>query len=401
MSGATVLDLVLLLIFVAYAVRMYRVGLVTGALSLVGFLVGGLLGLWLLPRVLSGWLTADGPSLWRGVALIFGVLVIASLGQTLGALAGLRLRSLVRVRPARVVDSVLGALLSIVVTAALAWFVVGAVGGLLPPSASRAVAHSRVLQGIDRAMPIQADRVIAGAQRMLDQQGFPRVFSGVRVEPVRPVDPPDPGVAKGRGVDAAAASIVKVTGVATACSRGQEGSGWVAAPHRVVTNAHVVAGVAHPTVRVRGTGRALRATTVVFDPDRDVAVLAVPDLSARPLPTGGELGHGDAAVVAGFPQDGPYRVSSARVRAVLDAHGADIYGNPGVDRMVYSFRGEVQHGNSGGPLLSPSGQVVGTVFAKSIDHSGTGYALTLDETRDLVRQAAGETEAVPTGSCTH
>lgn len=398
MSGGTILDLLLVLLFAAYAVEMYRVGVVAGGLALVGFLGGGLLGLWVVPPLVEQWMTTGDPTLWRGLALVFGVLLLATLGQQLGRLAGLRLRSLVRVRPARVVDSVLGGVLSVVVTAALAWFVAGALSGVLPASAQRAVSQSRVLQGIDAVMPVQAGQVVAGAQRTLDRQGFPRVFTGLQLEPLHPVEPPKQST--GQGVDAAAASIVKITGVADACVRGQEGSGWVAAPHRVVTNAHVVAGVDHPTVHVGGNGTTYPATTVVFDPRRDVAVLAVPGLSATPLSTGGELQHGDSAVVAGYPRGGPYDVGGARVRAVLDAHGADIYGTPGVDRQVYSFRGTVQPGNSGGPLLSPSGQVVGTVFAKSVDHPHTGYALTLEETRSLVQQAARATQPVSTGACT-
>jgi S1-C subfamily serine protease len=138
---------------------------------------------------------------------------------------------------------------------------------------------------------------------------------------------------------------------------------------------------------------------VIFDPRRDLAVLAVPNLAAPALPLGRQLSRGDSAVVAGFPLDGPYRLDAARVRTVLDARGADIYGDPGTVREVYSLFARVQPGNSGGPLLSKTGAVVGIVFAKSLDDESTGYALTLDEAAPVLRKGRNATAAVGTGGC--
>jgi len=401
MGAATVLDIVLVLVVAGYAAAMYRVGLMAGALSMAGFLGGGLLALWLLPDLLRRWSQTADQVVLQGLLCAAGVLVAAGLGARIGGFVGRRLRALVRVRPARIVDSLLGAVASVVVTATLLWFVAGAVHASLPPAASRAVGHSRVLAGIGAVMPSAADQAFTGALRVLDEHGFPRVFTGLSPEPILPVRPPEPGVVDGRGIEAAAASVVKVTGLARACGQVQEGSGWVAAPQRVVTNAHVVAGVTHPMVQPGGTGRSYRATTVVFDPNRDLAVLAVPGLQARALPTGAALTHGDSAVVAGYPGDGPYDVEAARVRAQLNAFGADIYGNSGVERRVYSLNTKVRPGNSGGPLLSPTGQVVGTVFARSVDDPRTGYALTLAESRPLVARAAWANQPVSTGACTN
>ena len=308
MSGAIILDIVLLLVLGAYATGMYRAGLVAGALSIVGLLGGGLLALWGLPALLQEWSLAAEDPLVRGLALIVGVLAAAALGQQLGARLGERWRSWVTFEPAKVADSLLGAVAAVVVGAGLIWFLAGAVIGTLPSPAPQALTSSRVLQGIDRAMPAEADRVLSNAYNALDVNGFPRVFTGVAPEAIRPVDPPDPGVVEGQGVEAAADSVVKVTGMAPDCGRGSSGSGWVAAPQRVVTNAHVVAGVDRPTVQVGGEGQRYAATTVAFDPQRDVAVLAVPDLDAPSLPAGGEQSHGDAVVVAGFPLGGPYDV---------------------------------------------------------------------------------------------
>lgn len=398
MTGATILDIVLVLVLAAYASGMYRAGLVASALSILGLLGGGLLALWGLPGPLHEWaVTANAPEA-RGVFLVIGVLFAAALGQHLGGLLGARWRSWVTFEPARVLDSVLGAIAAVAVGAGLFWLVAGAIVGTLPSPAPQSVTGSRVLQGIDRTMPASADRVLGGVYEALDVNGFPRVFTGVQPEAIRPVDPPDPGVTEGRGIESAASSVVKVTGRAD-CGRGQSGSGWVAAPQRVVTNAHVVAGVDNPSIQVGGTGRSYAATTVAFDPESDVAVLAVPDLQAEPLPTGEDQSHGDAVVVAGFPLGGPYDLESGRVRDRIEARGASIDGRPGVTRDVYSVNADVEQGNSGGPLLSPTGQVVGTVFAKSVSDSGTGYVLTLDETRSVVDEGIRADSPVDTGSC--
>lgn len=399
MTGATILDIVLVLVLAAYATGMYRAGFVAGALSIAGLLGGGLLALWGLPGLLQEWSVAAEDPMVRGLLLVVGVLVAAAIGQQIGARIGERWRSWVTFEPARVVDSLLGAIAAVVVGAGLVWLVAGAVVGTLPSPAPQSVTNSRVLQGIDRAMPAEADHVLSGAYRALDANGFPRVFTGVQPEAIRPVDPPDPGVAEGRGVEAAADSVVKVTGTAAECRRGQSGSGWVAAPQRVVTNAHVVAGVDNPSVQIGGTGRTYRATTVAFDPQRDVAVLAVPELSAEPLPAGGDQSHGDGVVVAGFPLGGPYELEPGRIRDRIDARGAGIDGTPGANRDVYAVSAAVEQGNSGGPLLSRTGQVVGTVFAKSVTDSGTGYVLTLDETRPVIEEGTRATEPVSTGSC--
>jgi S1-C subfamily serine protease len=153
------------------------------------------------------------------------------------------------------------------------------------------------------------------------------------------------------------------------------------------------------TLRIKGTGASYEGRVVVFDPQRDLAVVAAPDLPAQPLGQGDALERGDSGVVAGFPLDGPYRLDAARVRDVVQARGSDIYGSSGTSREVYSLYARVRPGNSGGPLLSTSGDVVGVIFAKSLDDNSTGYALTLDEARPVLRAAASASNPVSTGPC--
>jgi S1-C subfamily serine protease len=397
MSG--VLDLVLAFMLVSYAFIGYRHGFVVSVMSLTGFLAGGALGMWLLPVLLRHWDTVDNNVVSRTAVLILGVFAFASLGQAVAVAVGNRMRSGLQDQPERVADSVLGAVATVLAISVLIWFLAGAVRGGAQTPLAKAIGTSRIVSTIDRFVPPQTARLFAGFQSVLDREGFPRVFEGVRAEPIAPIAPPNKQLAFGAGVSRAGDSIVKITGEASSCNREQEGSGWVVAPERVVTNAHVVAGTTSERVRIQGVGRFYDARVVVFDPKRDLAVLSVPGLRAPTSRQGPDLRRADGAVVAGFPLNGPYRLDSARVRDVLKATGADIYGTPGVGRQVYSLYARVQPGNSGGPLLSPSGDVVGIVFARSLDDDKTGYALTLDEARPILDIASSSSTPVSTGEC--
>ncbi len=400
MSAGTLIDLLLVLLLASYAISGYRQGLVVSVLSVVGFLGGGALGMAVLPKLMSGWSLATQSSLLPRLVLVGLVLVFASIGQSLAVQVGRRLRRGLRARPALRIDAALGAVASLAAVAVLMWFVAGGLRGISSGAVARAVGESRVLRGIDSVVPPATAGLFTGFRQMLDQGGFPRVFDGLAAEPITPVDPPSGSLAASAAVQAATASVVKITGVAAACRQGQEGSGWVISAHRVVTNAHVVAGLGEVTVRVKGVGPGLSGRVVVFDPGRDLAVIDVPSLSAAPLPLGAQVDSGADAVVAGFPLDGPLRLDAARVRQRLVATGQDIYGQPGKTREIYSLYTRVEPGNSGGPLLSPTGAVIGVVFAKSLDDDLTGYALTLNEAAPVLEQAVTASTPVSTGACT-
>jgi len=393
------LDIALALMLVGYGVIGYRHGFVVSVMSLVGFLAGGALGMWLMPPLLRQWDSVDNNLVWRTLVLVVGVFVFAALGQAIAVSVGFRIRSGLRDEPGRLADSMLGAVATVLAVSMLVWFLAGAVRNGTQTPLARAIGTSRIISTIDRLVPAQTARLFAGFQSVLDSEGFPRVFEGVRAEPIAAIAPPDTRLAVGPGVVRAAGSIVKITGVASSCNREQEGSGWVVAPERVVTNAHVVAGTTSENVRIQGLGRSYDAHVVIFDPKRDLAVLSVPGLPARASTQGASLKRSGGAVVAGFPLNGPYELDTARVRDVLTATGADIYDSPGVVRQVYSLYARVQPGNSGGPLLSPSGQVVGILFARSLDDTNTGYALTLDEARPVLDAANRFSSPVSTGGC--
>jgi S1-C subfamily serine protease len=389
------IDLILLIVMVWYAVSGYRQGLAVGALSLGGFLGGALLAMIVVPAITQR--LAAG--LQRSFIVLAGVLLLAWLGQLLGVLVGAKVRDQLTFRPAQVVDQLLGALAGLVSVALVIWFVGGALRASPSPTIARAVASSRVLAAVDGVVPDKLTTLANSFRDAVAGSTFPRVFAGVGPERILPVDPPDSGAMPSSVLRRARRSIVKITGEAHSCSRGQEGSGFVIAAERVATNAHVVAGVRTPNVQISGGGRRYEARVVLFDPKRDIAVLAVPGLKAPALRMGRNLGSGGDAVVAGFPRNGPFVASPARVRTVVQASGEDIYGRPGAARQVYSLYAEVKPGNSGGPLLAVDGALAGVVFAKSLDDSDTGYALTLEESRGDLVAGGRATSRVSTGGC--
>jgi S1-C subfamily serine protease len=331
----------------------------------------------------------------------FGLLVVvvgAVVGQLLATLLGSALRRELTWRPLRTLDSLAGGAVSVISVLLVAWLVGTALAHTSSSGVARQVDNSRVLRDVDHVMPTDARTWFGSFRRLLDQDGLPEVFGGIGPDSIVPVAPPDPKLAHSRAVRTAEPDVVKIVGVADACSRQLEGSGFLFAPDRVMTNAHVVAGVESPTVQTTD-GQSLHAHVVLYDPQRDVAVLLVPGLSGSPLQFAGPLGRGQSTIVAGYPENGPFDAVAARIRAVQNARGPDIYQNREVTRQIYSLYSIVRPGNSGGPLLTPSGTVAGVVFAAAVDSSHTGYALTAHEVSVDAAKGRAATTTVPTQGC--
>ena len=214
----------------------------------------------------------------------------------------------------------------------------------------------------------------------------------------REVAAPDPALRNSQIVINAKRSVIKVLGTAPSCSRRIEGSGFVYADERVMTNAHVVAGTRDVQVEVNGDR--LDATVVVYDPERDLAVLYVPELRAPVLPfIERPAATGANAIVLGFPLDGPYNAQSARVRDLSRITGPDIYDSNDVTREIYTIRALVRSGNSGGPLVTPNGRVLGVIFAAAADNPNVGFALTASEAAGTAKAGTERTRGVKTGDC--
>ncbi len=358
--------------------------------GLLGGLVGGAI---LAPHVVPLGASAATQSLLALVVLIAG----AALGQALGWAVGRRVWSMARrVSFLGSLDSVAGALVSVVAVLLATWFVAYNLSNGPFPTVSNEIRTSAIVQGLDGALP-RPPNVLSEARRMLNRFGFPEVFADLPPAPAGPVPVPS-GHQAAEVAARIAPSTVRITG--DACGMVLEGSGFVGAPHYVVTNAHVVAG-AHDIVVTSPDHGTENATVVLFDPKIDLAVLRVavtpgPVLRLDP----GEVGRGQKGAVLGYPGGGPLAFGPAAVRRQLDAVGRDIYGNALVTRTVYELQAVVRPGNSGGPLVSLTGEVIGVVFAASTTDPNVGYALTSVEALNDLHRAAGRTAAVSTQACT-
>ncbi|HEX5565565.1 MAG TPA: MarP family serine protease [Streptomyces sp.] len=395
-----VLDVLLLLAAAWFAVVGYRQGFVVGVLSVVGFLGGGLIAVYLLPVIWNEVADGASPGTLGAVGAVIVVIVCASVGQAFTTHLGNRLRRHITWSPARILDATGGALVNVAAMLLVAWLIGSALAATALPTISREVRGSRVLQGVSHALPESADTWFADFTSILAQKGFPQVFAPFANEPITSVPPPDPALTDSAVVARAKQSIVKVVGTAPSCGKMVEGTGFVFAKGRVMTNAHVVGGVEEPTVQVGGEGRLHDATVVLYDWERDIAVLDVPSLQAPALRFAqGDAETGDGAIVAGFPENGAFDVRPARVRGRIQIDGPDIYRRDMVRRDVYSLHATVRQGNSGGPLLTPDGKVYGVIFAKSMKDDNTGYALTNDEVRPDIVQGRAARGPVDSQGC--
>ncbi|MFR9726111.1 MarP family serine protease [Streptomyces sp. MS19] len=372
-----VLDVVLILGAVLAGVSGYQRGLVAGVISLAGFVGGAVIGVWLLPFAIEP--LTPGSVGATTVALLV-VLIPAAVGQAVTWPLALRLRQGVRRAPTRWLDGVGGAVFNAVALLLVAWI---AASALLPtPSAglNREVQGSRVLGTVQDRMPDQAPTWFSRATRALTDAGFPQVFDPFANAPTAQVPEPSGDNVTDAAVAAARDSTVKIT-AASGLGSGQEGSGFVFADGRVMTNAHVVDGADAVVVQVGGVGERLDASVVLADAGVDVAVLDVPGLGAPTVALAGDADRGDPAVVAGYPQNGGLDLRAATVAGRTSARGQDIHGDSMVTRDIYTIRSLVRPGNSGGPLLTTEGEVYGMVFARSVTDSDTGYVLTADQIR--------------------
>jgi S1-C subfamily serine protease len=389
------LDLIIILICIGFAVSGYRQGFVVGVMSFVGFVGGLLVGVWLVPQVMSHFRS----SLVVSTISLCAVLALAVIGQVIATTIGGRVRRELTWRPIQAVDQGAGAVVSVISVLLVTWFLGLALSSSSMPLVVSQVQSSRILAGIQKVLPKDSATWFRSFSSVLGRSGFPQVFGPFTQETIANVPAPDSAVLGEAGVKSAESSIVKIVGDAPGCGKQIEGSGFVFSPQHVMTNAHVVGGVTSPTVQIGGVGQYYRAKVVLYDPETDIAVLYVPGLQASALKFDTSAKAEDDAVVAGFPEDGPFSAVAARIRQEMDAQGQDIYDQNTVTRDIFSLYSTVLQGNSGGPLLSPSGEVYGVVFAKSLQDSTTGYALTASQVSQDAQQGADLTSAVDTDGC--
>ncbi len=384
-------DLLLALVLLAAFVGGLSRGLLGTLGGLLGLVVGGVAAFWLVPVVND----ALPSSTWRGPIVVLVAILLPLLGGSAGASLGGVLRRGVDRTPLKPVDRVLGGVANLVVAAIAASFVGSAIAATGVPVVAPAVASSRVLHTIDRLTPAPVSRALASVRQAVLAQGLPQLdllLPGI-TPTIPSVDLADPALAQ------AARSVARIAGTAYACGTSSTGSGFVIAPDRVVTNAHVVAGVDRPVVELPGAP-ARQGRIVYFDPVNDLAVIAVDHLQAPVLTIAPTLAANSVAVVQGYPYGGPLTSGGAQVVAVETTPLPDIYGHGATDREIYALAAQVRPGNSGGPLLTTAGQAAGLVFARAEKNPDLGFAMTTAELLPVVAQASGLDSTVSSGACT-
>jgi hypothetical protein len=376
-------DVGIVVFVLALAALGYERGLLASALPLAGFVAGAWLGARVGPELLEG-----------GSESRYAPLVAVGTGVLLGALLAVTLDGVahaIRPRPggaASLLDGVGGAAVLAALALLLAW-AFGAValhsGGSESRGLREAVQSSTILAALNEALPPSGP--LLRVLRRVDPRQSVR-------GPDANVPPPDPSILEDPEVSTAAASAVRVLG--TACGLGVAGSGWAIDSELVITNAHVVAGQDDTTVSLEG-GPELDAEAVHYDPDNDLAVLAVPGLGAEPLALAARAPKGADAAVIGYPENGPLSLTPARLGRTGEVTSEDAYGRGPVRRSMTPFRAEVRSGNSGGPVVDAAGDVVATVFAAShSDGAETGLGV---PDRIVSEAMAGELRSVDTGPC--
>jgi S1-C subfamily serine protease len=392
MLAARLLDVLLILLFLVYLGEGWRNGFARSVATIAGIVIGGLAAFFAIPFVAQ---LIPAP-FWRTVITVaIGVALLVG-GHAAGNAIGRAIRGRIRETALSVPDRVFGALANLITSALVTALIAGSVGALGIPFLSTAISGSWVLRGIETLTPAPVDAALARLRSVVLEEGLPTIgeaLGGVSTSPGLPdVDTGTDALA------AAARSVVRISGNAYACGQNQSGTGFVVAKDRIVTNAHVVAGVPEPVVEAPN-GQALDARVVYFDPEDDLAVVAVLGLDVKPLDLSQELDVGDDAVVDGYPFGGPFQTGPAEVLAISTEQIEDIYGTDTSAREVYSLAARVNPGNSGGPLLTTKGDVAGVVFARSASDDDLGYAMTNTELAPVVDKAAGFSEAIQPGSC--
>jgi S1-C subfamily serine protease len=384
-------DLIILVAVVGSALHGLLQGAAVQLFSFGGFGIGLAVGALIAPTVTRGF----NDDLSRVLASVVAVFGLAGLLGGAGRYLGVRVWGALRRMRLGAADAAGGAAIATVATLLAVWLIADMFKYTGVPAISSTIQRSVVIRGLYGTLS-SPPPVFSRIARLLYPSGLPPPFAELEPPPARPVPLPSTPEVQA-AIAAARASTVRVMGFG--CGGVKSGSGFVAGPGFVVTNAHVVAGIDRPFVE-DSRGRH-RTTPVYFDPDTDLAVLRTSGLAGRPLPLVRSIARrGQIGAVLGYPGGGAFDAAPASVRTEFDAAGRDIYGGQVITRNVYQLEVQVVPGNSGGPFVRPDGHVLGVIFSTSAFREKIGYALTAEEVGPVIDQAPSLRNLVDTGNCT-
>ncbi|MHA7268543.1 MarP family serine protease [Arthrobacter sp. HLT1-20] len=391
MFGFSWLDAVLILWLLWQLIYGLKTGLVVGLGGLAGFVAGAAAAFFAAPFVNQ---FAPSPG-WRTAMVLGATVVLIASGHALGMRFGRAIGRRVKSDSIRSVNRILGGVLNVFVAALVISMLAFSVSNLGIPAVSKQLSDSKVISRIEAWTPDPVKAAAAQIRSLVLDEGIPALLNpaGPNVQVAAPNA--DTNTAAWNN---AARSVLKISGTAFQCGQNQTGTGFVVSPGRVLTNAHVVAGVVRPVVQTQTQG-VLPARVVFFDPVKDLAILAVDSLDAAPLPAAETARNNTAAAFAGYPLGGPLQVRPATVLSSGPMMVPDITGGQKSLLDVYQLAGNVQSGNSGGPLLDSDGRVVGVIFAKATTQNNIGFALTMEEAGPVIAAAPQLNSAVSAGSC--
>ncbi|MFB7723235.1 MarP family serine protease [Nocardia sp. NPDC056100] len=393
MTQSNVLDLMVLAAMLFAALQGYRRGVITALLGFTGVLGGVWFGAQLIDAVRP--YLPLGPVGW--VLMVTAIVAAVVGGQFGGEWLARRVLRVDRARRFQRIDAIAGGCCQALAVPVAVWLLATAVAVTAGANIVAVLDDSQTVRAMDTVAPywlVNMSRTFASPLRELG----PVQDDEWSTPPAERALAPDAAILSGPAAAAAQRSVLRVSGTAEGCGR-LTGTGFVIAPERVLTNAHVVAGMSE--ISVREAGRALWGTVVAFDPGNDLAVVEVPGLSAPPVVVAaGPADPGASVMVLGYPGGGSYTAAAGRVLARTVRQVPDVYHVAVAPRWIYQVSGAVREGDSGGPLVDSQGRVLGIVFAADSAGRDIGYAM---DVRRALGQLGGDAlrsiRPVPTGPC--
>jgi S1-C subfamily serine protease len=389
-------------IFIAAAFLIFgwigsRRGILRTILSIIGLIVGGAAGAIATPSIQS--LISNSAFGFKPTIGLTSIILGASLGMFLFGVLGSFLRVVLLPLPfMKTIDSLIGFGLAIVAVASISSTLSSAAQVIPNKTVNNLFSQSQLISQIDQYLPERFKDAAQKIQNVITDSPLPEVFKSLVESRITPTQL-ETNVAIPEIVTKSVASTVRIDGIAESCSAAMVGTGFIVSPERVITNAHVVAGVKEPVITLFNSQTQLGGRVIAIDRKKDIAIIFVPGLTGEKLTFIGPVTPNEIGFVVGYPNGGNLRTMPVSVTSEFESIGTDIDGNGETRREVIVFGGDVKPGNSGGPLLNDQGQVLGVVFAADAENKNTGYALAPSEVAKLVSETSSVMQAIETGEC--